>query len=120
MNYSEKLKDPRWQKKRLEIFERDNWQCQGCKTTKDTLTVHHKFYKHGNDPWDYELDALITLCESCHEIEYVVRPKAEQELLLLLKRYGYSVDGVILLAQEILAKGKQEWLFKYIPNNIPK
>ena len=25
MSYSDKLKDPRWQRKRLEIFERDNW-----------------------------------------------------------------------------------------------
>jgi hypothetical protein len=25
--YSDKLKDPRWQKKRLQIMERDNWCC---------------------------------------------------------------------------------------------
>jgi 5-methylcytosine-specific restriction endonuclease McrA len=30
--YSEKLRDPRWQKKRLEIFQRDNFICQNCKT----------------------------------------------------------------------------------------
>ena len=30
MGYSEKLKDPRWQKKRLEILERDNFRCQYC------------------------------------------------------------------------------------------
>lgn len=28
--YKEKLKDPRWQKKRLQIFERDDWCCQKC------------------------------------------------------------------------------------------
>ena len=27
-DYSEKLKDPRLQKKRLQILERDNWTCQ--------------------------------------------------------------------------------------------
>ena len=28
--YYRKLRDPRWQKRRLEIFARDDWTCQGC------------------------------------------------------------------------------------------
>jgi len=28
LTYSEKLKDPRWQKKRLEILSRDNFTCE--------------------------------------------------------------------------------------------
>lgn len=63
--YSEKLKDPRWQRKRLEIFERDNFTCLGCGDTKNTLNCHHKQY-HG-DPWDAPNDSLETLCEECHE-----------------------------------------------------
>lgn len=39
--YSEKLKNPRWQKKRLEIFERDGWKCRACQDEKSTLHVHH-------------------------------------------------------------------------------
>ena len=39
--YSEKLRDPRWQKRRLEILERDAWQCQACLSTAKTLHVHH-------------------------------------------------------------------------------
>lgn len=30
MTYSQKLRDPRWQKKRLEILERDSFTCQHC------------------------------------------------------------------------------------------
>ena len=65
MKYSEKLKDPKWQKKRLKILERDNWTCQKCLSTKKTLHVHHKHYLKC-DPWEYPDKALISLCEECH------------------------------------------------------
>jgi hypothetical protein len=66
--YSDKLKDPRWQKKRLEIFDRDKWTCKVCCDTKNTLAVHHKRYINGNDPWDYDNEDLITVCDLCHSI----------------------------------------------------
>lgn len=47
MGYSDKLKDPRWQKKRLEILTRDEWTCQICFDTESTLVVHHQKYKAG-------------------------------------------------------------------------
>lgn len=67
MTYSEKLKSPKWQKKRLEIMERDGFQCQMCFDREETLTVHHKYYIRGNNPWEYDDDCLITLCEDCHQ-----------------------------------------------------
>ncbi len=36
-------------------------------TNLSGLNVHHKYYIHGKKPWEYENDALITLCESCHQ-----------------------------------------------------
>lgn len=69
MNYSEKLKDPRWQKKRLEIFERDSFCCQKCLSEDKTLHVHHKKYQHGKEPWEYDDKWLVTLCEDCHTFE---------------------------------------------------
>lgn len=65
---SEKLKDPRWQKVRLQILERDKWTCRLCKSTENTLHVHHTAYRRGHDPWDYEPVTLITLCEECHDL----------------------------------------------------
>ena len=41
----EKYKDPRWQKKRLKILERDKWACQLCDGKEKTLHIHHKFMK---------------------------------------------------------------------------
>lgn len=66
MKYSEKLRDPRWQKRRLRIMERDNWRCQVCFDDESTLHVHHVWYA-GRDPWDGPDEALITLCHECHE-----------------------------------------------------
>lgn len=65
--YWEKLKDPRWQKKRLEILERDEFRCIGCGSEEKTLHVHHGYYDKNRDPWDYENETLYTYCEECHE-----------------------------------------------------
>jgi len=64
--YSEKLKDPRWQKKRLQILERDKFRCQICGNSEKTLHVHHIVYLDNHDPWDYKNYLLITICEECH------------------------------------------------------
>lgn len=66
MTYSEKLRDPRWQKRRLEIMQRDNFCCVHCGDTRNTLNVHHLAYERGRSPWDYHDSILITLCEDCH------------------------------------------------------
>jgi hypothetical protein len=66
IEYSEKLKDPRWQKRRLKIFERDNWVCQLCSRTDLELHVHH-LYRTTEDPWDEPDLHLLTLCKLCHE-----------------------------------------------------
>jgi len=64
--YAEKLKDPRWQKKRLEVMQRDDFTCRGCQDTKNALNVHHCYYLPRTAPWDYPEKDLVTLCESCH------------------------------------------------------
>lgn len=69
MTYSEKLKNPKWQKKRLQILERDVFTCQKCLDKESTLHVHHKFYTKGKNPWEYDNYVLITLCEKCHQLE---------------------------------------------------
>ena len=70
MTYQDKLKDPRWQRKRLEILKRDAWCCQVCNDAKSTLHVHHLFYKNNLDPWDYNDKDLITLCDKHHKFAH--------------------------------------------------
>jgi len=65
--YSELLKDPRWQRRKAEILQRDNFTCQLCTDTETELHVHHKKYYAGKKPWEYDNNDLITLCVNCHK-----------------------------------------------------
>lgn len=79
--YWEQLRDPRWQKKRLEIMQRDEFTCQDCGDTGKTLNVHHGYYAKGMAPWEYEDATLHTLCEDCHKL-------AQQSLTALYRTIG--------------------------------
>ena len=95
--YAEKLKDPRWQKKRLKILERDNWCCQNCFDTQSTLAVHHVRYVIGLDPWEYPDTLLISLCETCHTLEYELMPNAIADLIEQVKDcrfFSHQVDEI--------------------------
>ena len=65
-SYAEKLRDPRWQKMRLEVLEAANFTCRECESKTDTLHVHHPYYERGKNPWEYPSQDLWVLCESCH------------------------------------------------------
>ena len=64
ISYSEKLKHPLWQKKRLEIMQRDGFKCTLCGDNDTTLAVHHLAYE--NNPWEVDNSKLITVCKHCH------------------------------------------------------
>ena len=67
MDYQKQIKDGRWQKKRLEIMQRDSFKCLACKS-ENNLHVHHLYYEKGHMIWEYDNESLVTLCESCHSI----------------------------------------------------
>lgn len=101
MKYSEKLKDPRWQKKRLEIFARDEFTCQRCFDSESTLAVHHFRYIHGREPWDYPNNKLITLCETCHSAEYETMKDECESLIEQLKDKGFFASDIGRIANGI-------------------
>lgn len=67
MTYSEQLRHPLWQRKRLEVLSLAGWACQCCHATDQTLHVHHKRYAKGRMAWEYSIDELAALCETCHQ-----------------------------------------------------
>lgn len=72
LSYGDKLKNPLWQKKRLDILNRDQFTCQLCSDTTTELHIHHKEYIKGREPWEYEDSNFQTLCKHCHEVsEYL-------------------------------------------------
>lgn len=97
-NYSQKLKDPRWQKKRLEIMQRDDFRCQNCQDKTATLHVHHRFYLKNHEPWQYNDNALVTLCESCHALEEATKSEAQKEIYESLCSFGYLNNDILHIA----------------------
>lgn len=70
LTYSEQLKHPNWQRKRLEMLSEADFTCQSCFSKEQTLHVHHKQYFKGRKAWEYSNDELAVLCEVCHEGEH--------------------------------------------------
>lgn len=107
--YMVKLRDPRWQKCRLEVFERDVWQCTWCKAgelDRRNLQVHHGFYsREFENPWEYPRDSLFTLCEKCHKQAEVIKQQVYAALGHLHAKYQHHVHADILRALEELEKG---------------
>jgi hypothetical protein len=75
------------------------------------LHVHHLFYIWDHLPWEYELDALVTVCHACHEfihktekiLVYTNRERNENMELITcskcfgtgyLSRYDYHYNGI--------------------------
>lgn len=63
--YAKALQHPKWQKKRLRVFNRDKWKCRDCGDTETTLHVHHLKYTT-KYPWNELMKNLITYCSRCH------------------------------------------------------
>ena len=95
--YSEKLKMPAWQKRRLEVLQKDSWKCTICSNDKIELQVHHLDYLPGFDPWEYPDDMLKTLCIVCHDKERN-RAQLEKNLATTLKMKGFFIGDLLALS----------------------
>ncbi len=109
MTYSEKLKDPRWQKKRLEILNRDNFSCWYCGDSKSTLHVHHEMYFSGDEPWETPDECLSTVCEDCHDFLHIKFSPIEKFLISAV----WNRDG-----KEMVGKWKE--ILRRIKINVDK
>lgn len=73
LTYGEQLKHPNWQRKRLEVMEAAEFQCENCGDKESTLNVHHRRYVKGRMVWEYERPDLVCLCYQCHMSEHELR-----------------------------------------------
>jgi hypothetical protein len=100
--YSEKLKSPLWQMKRLEIFQRDNWTCVSCNrhcpTHLLTMHVHHIKYLPNLEPWEYDNSYLATYCELCHNTEHLIGDQINESLVDLVRQNKIFIKPVSQLA----------------------
>lgn len=99
-SYSEKLRDPRWQKKRLQVMERDGFACRDCGDSKRTLQVHHCHYEKG-EPWITDERFLLTLCEDCHEKRGELESDGKRALGIIFANLSNASDDESL--RELIA-----------------
>ena len=117
MKYSEKLKSPKWQKKRLEILQRDNFKCRYCNDSETELQVHH--LKYNKEPWDANNEDLICLCKDCHFIQEGIKAiskkvicvdkKSVEDYIILVVKHETINNRIVL---SLFEKHKElEWRF---------
>jgi hypothetical protein len=114
MTYTEQLKHPNWQRKRLEVMESAGWECENCGTKEVTLHVHHKIYIKGRMAWEYERDQLMALCEGCHEHNHEQRQILDRMLAESAGAIGIAVgllagylDAECLIDQGLAHMGRE-------------
>lgn len=113
MNYSERLKHPKWQRKRLEIMHRDNFTCVKCGTDNKMLHVHHNKYYWNRNPWDYDNEELMTLCNDCHKKTH--RNKADFYKIIKILESVFNTNTV----KKSQITLKHERNLRYLPNRTP-
>ena len=99
--YSQKLLSPKWQKKRLQILNRDKFTCRLCKDDQTELHVHHLEYHKDCEPWEYENKLLITLCKHCHSEVEDLKNESDFDFnnLKLIKFNNWTTEGVVYFIQ---------------------
>ena len=80
-------KHPKWQKKRLEILDRDGFKCKLCGATENQLHVHHKYYDNAIKLWEYPGESLVTLCNECHKTVH----RKKKDLDDILWKFDFDV-----------------------------
>lgn len=114
--YWQKLKDPRWQKMRLEVMNREGFRCEYCGKKDDTLNVHHAFYEKGKEPWEYDPRMLHCVCESCHADWHYLKHRVDEQLACLPPPSLEGLEGFL----EDCAFVKLDWasISKQSPHEI--
>jgi len=103
-------KDPRWQKRRLEVLEAAGFECQHCGDGSNTLHVHHTYYVPNRDVWDYPSFALECLCEDCHagKHESDSLPLWFEDTLAFLPNNSASQDLFCDTLKELFKRGEKK------------
>lgn len=109
--YMAKLRDPRWQEHKNNVLLRDDYTCTWCGSGRKggrNLQVHHGFYsREFENPWEYPMESLFTLCELCHKQAEVVKQQVYRALGHLHPKYQHHVYADIVGATDELKNGAE-------------
>lgn len=88
--YRKRLSDPRWQRKRLEIFQRDNFTCRKCNSAEKELHVHHVAYDNKYEIWAQPDYTYATLCFECHYNEEARLKEMPERIMKVFRLAGIT------------------------------
>jgi hypothetical protein len=108
MTWSQKLQQPQWKTFRLVLIQKHGPLCDDCgqpgslRSNVAGLDVHHCWYEHGREPWEYPENCFLILCRGCHGI----RQKIQNSAMVTLGSYMrlLSVEEMKVLVFELVAK----------------
>lgn len=118
MTYAEKLRNPLWQKKRLEILSRDKFTCTSCGDSETELQIHHKKYIDGKEPWEYDESDLITLCKHCHLVTEELKRENASPVVISKTKYSSENGNAFLAVIYTLNSAHGAKFFYYIDGQL--
>ncbi len=88
---------------------RDGYTCQMCGAGQGhgrNLQVHHAYYsKRYENPWEYPVETLYTLCELCHPAAETIKQQIYERLAYLAPKYQHIIFHDIEALIKELASG---------------
>ena len=84
--YQDQLRDPRWQRKRLQILSAADFKCEDCGDASTELNIHHSAYLKGQPAWEHPDELLHCLCRPCHKTRQEVEESLKIEMMKRLRR----------------------------------
>lgn len=78
-------------------MKRDEFACRFCGDKTTELHIHHTVYFKGKEPWEYDEQYLITICQPCHVDEEKMK-EADPFLIGMLTQSGLSRRQLFALA----------------------
>lgn len=80
MKYEDQLRHPKWLAFRKDVYKRARFRCQLCGKQNVGLEAHHSYYESDKMAWEYPIESVIALCNTCHSEK--AHGKPSEELLL--------------------------------------
>lgn len=96
MEWREQYKHPNWQRKRMEVLDVSGFKCQRCGDTETQIHVHHKRYVKGRMVWEYGIDELEVLCDTCHEVSHAEKDAFQEFIAVLPSQAIPEILGLLI------------------------
>ena len=125
MTYAEKLKDQRWLQFRAAYIGRRSDDhgtvCDECGEDTPLNTVfhvHHRIYRNGFEPWEYEDAELMLLCRRCHEFLHQTERRVRTLVTGLYPHECCEFNDLLDELDAALKQGEIKRAFAHAKNSV--